>query len=306
MSRSPRILIVDDDRDFAAIYQEILGKLGAQVQVARSATEAVSILERDGSSLDVVLLDQKLQGPGGPDVGLDLIAKTIDLAPFAKPIVVTGYASAEAIERAFQLGVYDYLVKNGAFEALLRAKVRNAIEVTSERRLASASFSPQHLTAAWEAALASKDRNEKGRLLEELVKALFRATGFERVQTRLTTDTEEIDVTVENRPLDGPWRDDGAYLIGECKNWSGKCGPQEVRVLLDKMRTKLSRVRCGFLVAPGGFTDGSRAVLDQHRTDHLLVVLIGAEDLERWVRAPNAAARRDILSELYKRSVFSG
>jgi len=68
-----------------------------------------------------VLLDQKLQGPGGPDSGLDLIVDVGRLAPFAKTIVVTGYATPPAIERAFRSGVYDHLMKNGAFEALLRA-----------------------------------------------------------------------------------------------------------------------------------------------------------------------------------------
>ena len=304
-----QVLIVDDDRDFALFYREVLEKQGVQVTVASTTEGAIQVMEKSGLELDVVLLDQKLRGPGGPDVGLDLIAHASALAPFAKTIVVTGYASPEAIERAFGLGVYDYLVKNGAFEALLRAKVRNATEVASERRIAAASAQAvsDQLKAVWESARSQSDRNKKGAQLEELVKRLFHATpGFERVFTRLRTQSEEIDLTIENRSGEFPWRNDGPYLLGECKNWSGKCGPEEVRILRSKMETKFGRVRTGFFIAPGGFTKPARSILDEYRAhpSQLLLVLVGEEDLHRWIDAPDQRARLDVLAELYRRSVF--
>jgi CheY-like chemotaxis protein len=108
MTAPGHILIVDDDAPFVRIYREIFEGEGLAVTAAHSAAEAARALE-SGAELDVVLLDQKLQGPGGPDTGLDLIEQVARLAPFAKTIVVTGYATPSAIERAFELGVYDYL-----------------------------------------------------------------------------------------------------------------------------------------------------------------------------------------------------
>jgi len=67
-------------------------------------------------AIDVVLLDQRLRGRGDiEESGLDLISQAQSLAPFAKMIIVTAYATSDAIERAFEFGIYDYLVKNGAF-----------------------------------------------------------------------------------------------------------------------------------------------------------------------------------------------
>src|SRR5436190_23769138 len=108
MTAPGHILIVDDDAPFVRIYREIFENEGLIVIVAHSSTEAIRTLETRGPQLDVVLLDQKLQGPGGPDSGLDLIEQVVRFAPFAKAIVVTGYATPNAIERAFELGVYDY------------------------------------------------------------------------------------------------------------------------------------------------------------------------------------------------------
>lgn len=92
-----RILLIDDDLEFVTIYEEILESQGVVVIVAHTAEDALRYLEADGKTLDVVLLDQKLRGPGGPDTGLGLISRIHELAPFAETIVVTGYASADAI-----------------------------------------------------------------------------------------------------------------------------------------------------------------------------------------------------------------
>ena len=304
MTPPGRILIVDDDVPFVRVYREIFEKEGLLVTAAHSASEAVATLESTGSELDVVLLDQKLQGPGGPDTGLDLIEQVARLAPFAKAIVVTGYATPSAIERAFDLGVYDYLVKNGAFEALLRAKVRNAIEVTSaQRQVALKDLEVLgELRTMWGRVRTERDRNRKGKLLEELIKLLFHATpGFGRVTTRLDNGIEEIDVKVDNRSDELPWKDEGAYLLGECKNWSSRCGANEVRGFRAKFDAKYSRVRTGFLFAPGGFTKEAHEDVRSNKAGAVLIILVDGEDLERWIAAEDRLA---VLRELHERAVF--
>lgn len=304
MTDPGHILIVDDDVAFVRIYREIFENEGLHVTAAHSIAEATKILEGTGTELDVVLLDQKLQGPGGPDSGLDLIEQVARLAPFAKSIVVTGYATPAAIERAFRSGVYDYLVKNGAFEALLRAKVRNAVETTSGQRLAALKESAVigELRARWDQVRTETDRNRKGKLLEELTKLLFLATpGFGRVTTRLDNGTEEIDLKVENRSEDSIWKAEGPYLLGECKNWSTKCGANEVRAFRAKFSAKYNRVHTGFLIAPGGFTKEVYEDVRSHKEGAILIILVDAADLERWIAADDRLA---ILRELHERVVF--
>jgi CheY-like chemotaxis protein len=305
MTNPGRILIIDDDREFVRIYKEMLESQGVEVVAAYAADEAVRCLETGGAMLDIVLLDRKLKGAGGPDTGLELISRIRELAPFVETIVVTGHASPEAIERAFELDVYDYLVKNGAFEALLRAKVRNALEVAAERRAASRSRDElvHGLRELWNRVRAETNRNRKGKLLEELVKDLFRATpGFEYVKTNLSNESEEIDIVVENRSDDPLWRNGGTqYLPGECKNWSSRCDAAEFRNFYGKLTGKYKRARTGFFIAPGGFTSGffhEKA----HRTENeVLVIPIDAAALERWIEADDKLA---VLSELHKHATF--
>ncbi|KYF57024.1 hypothetical protein BE08_06655 [Sorangium cellulosum] len=109
----------------------MLSAEGYTVETATTHAEALRRLDEPGWS--VILVDQKLQGPGGPDTGLDLITESRRRAPGAKVLLATAYASKETVERAFREGAYDYLEKTPVFEALLRVKVRNAMEAVRER-----------------------------------------------------------------------------------------------------------------------------------------------------------------------------
>ena len=95
-----QILIVDDDAAFVELYRELLEAEGHRVVVANTSEAGTQVLETRGTEIDVVLIDQKLQGAGGPDSGLELLARVRQLTPFAKAIIVTGYSSPEAFELA--------------------------------------------------------------------------------------------------------------------------------------------------------------------------------------------------------------
>ncbi|MFZ5444345.1 MAG: response regulator [Myxococcota bacterium] len=300
------VLIIDDDPAFVDLYTEVLEGEGHQVVVANSAQKAAEILDARGRELDVVLIDQKLQGPGGPDSGLELLARVRRVTPLAKAIIVTGYSSAEAVERAFREGVYDYLIKNGAFEALLKAKIRNAVESTLERRLRASTRDQREaeLRAAWQGCMTESNRNRKGALLERVVKLLFASTpGFENVSTELRNDNEQLDIVIENRVKDGPWaKEQSAYFIGECKNWSSKADAAEARNFWSRFDVKNRRVRAGFFISLGGFTAGfEKTRLERSATD-VVVVLVTKDDVQAWIDAPD---RLLFLNQLHQRATLN-
>jgi len=102
-----RILIVDDDVAFLKAYRLLLGQERDDIETATDQDAALGHLDRGG--WDVVLLDQKLRGAGGPDTGIDLVQEVLCRAPGARPIIVTAYASPDVVLRAFEAGAYDYL-----------------------------------------------------------------------------------------------------------------------------------------------------------------------------------------------------
>jgi CheY-like chemotaxis protein len=301
MTRCGRILIVDDDPAFIETYKDLLAAEGYTVETASTYAEALQRLDEPDWS--VVLVDQKLQGPGGADTGLDLIAQSRSRAPGAKVLLATAYASKEAVERAFREGAYEYLEKTAVFEAMLRVKVRNAMEVVSERWLATLNLEDTELAIreTWAAAQAERDKNKKSILLERLVALLLKSIpGFDRLDTRLRNSVEEIDVLVQNGSTDPFWQKESSYILVECKNWSKHIGTKELRDLWGKMEGRYNRCRLALLIAPGGIAPTVRDLQLRKSEEDMLVVLIGAGDLDNLIRCND---RNEALKEMHRRAV---
>jgi CheY-like chemotaxis protein len=301
MSGYGRILIVDDDPAFLETYEDLLSAEGYVVETAKSHSDALRRLDEPGWS--VVLVDQKLQGPGGPDIGLDLIIEARRRAPGAKAMLVTAYASRDAVERAFRDGAYDYLEKTPVFEALLRVKVRNAMEAVRERWLATLDLdeTERAIVETWAVAQVERDGNRKGLLLERLVALLLKSVpGFDRLDMRLRNRVEELDVLVQNSSPDPFWQKESPYILVECKHWSKPVGAKELRDLWGKMEGRYDRCRLALLIAPGGFADTVRALQLRKAEKETLVILIGAGDLDELIRRQD---RGEALKEMHRRAV---
>jgi PAS domain S-box-containing protein len=110
-----RILLVDDDRDFALAHAKLLGLEGYEVAVARDEAEALEALRR--SDPQVALLDVRLEKSSG----LDLIAPMTDVRPGLITIMLSGYAGVDEAIASVRRGAYDFLRKPVHPEELLAA-----------------------------------------------------------------------------------------------------------------------------------------------------------------------------------------
>ena len=294
MSTGGKVLIVDDERSFIDTYRDLLGEQGYLVDAATDAAAARAKLTEGHYS--VVVLDQKLEGSIGPDSGLDLLTEFSVLAPGAKVIVATAYASREAIDRAFAAGAYDYLEKNPkTFETQLRIKVRNAFEMYRERELSQLSRNPadlqRRLTDLWDLTRGEENPQRKGRLLEDLVALLFRSIpGFHVVKERQSNRLQEIDVVVANESNDPLWSKEGSIILVECKNQKDRSGSPELLVFEGKMKRYRARCTVGFFVALAGFTRGFAGQGSATSTERLLVVPIDGEALHALVTSEDRNA----------------
>jgi two-component system response regulator AtoC len=100
-----KVLMVEDDKNFAAITRKELERLGFEVQIARGAKEALSLAGAD--DFDVILLDLRL----GSDSGLEILARLRDEGADAEVIVLTGHGTIESAVEAMRQGAREYLTK---------------------------------------------------------------------------------------------------------------------------------------------------------------------------------------------------
>jgi CheY-like chemotaxis protein len=300
MTRPGKLLAIDDEDDILDVYREILAEEGLEIHTARSYQAALQLL--DEGDWSIVLIDQRLRGPSSADDGLELIEEVGIRSPAAKTIVVTGYATDDAIVAAFERGVYDYVQKTREFPTLLRFKVRNALEVLRERWLTHASdpASPE-LAEVWNRARTETDATVKGRLLEDVLDVVLRRVPGFVVSQRLKSPGEEFDLVVRNESMSPFWVREGQYLLVECKNWSSRVGRPELDAFDMKLRRRQGRAKLGFLVAPSGFSEPLKSMLAGRERSEA-IVLVDGSDLARLVATDDVDA---MLKELHQRSVVA-
>lgn len=300
MIRHDKILAIDDEQKVLDIYRQLLAEDGLELRTVTGVQQAADAL--DEGDWAIVLLDQRLHGAYGDDEGLELLPEIERRSPGAKTIVVTGYASPKAIERAFNAGVYDYVEKTENFETLLRAKVRNAAEVARQQWLTRTSQTEPDapLAKLWAEVRNEADRNRKGRLLEDLVELLFTLVPGLIVAARHRGPDEEFDLIVRNESRDSLWAKESAIFLVECKNWSSKVGPDELDRFGNKLKRRYGRAKLGFFVAVNGFTKGFDTTRAATREQDILVVPLDGSELQRLVDGPE---REALLKQFYQQAI---
>jgi len=100
-----RVLIVDDDRDFAESTADLLALHGFEVLPIFDTGAALRAV--DTFSADVALIDVRL----GTGSGIDLVRVLKESNPGVTCVMMTAFASTDSAIEALHLGAYDYLRK---------------------------------------------------------------------------------------------------------------------------------------------------------------------------------------------------
>lgn len=116
-----RLLLVDDEKDYANVLANRLGKRGMAVVKAYSGSEAIYALRN--RDFDVAVLDLKMEDMDGLEV-LRVLKK---MDPRLAVIMLTGHGSQEAAQAGLRMGAFDCLTKPCLLNELIE-KIRGAHE----------------------------------------------------------------------------------------------------------------------------------------------------------------------------------
>jgi DNA-binding NtrC family response regulator len=125
------LLIVDDERSIRDGCREVAQGLGFTTYIADNAEHAYRVI--DTASIDVLLLDLRLPGPGG----LEILREVKRRRPETVVVVITGYATVQSAVQAMKHGAYDFVTKPFNLEEIrmLLERVLGHLQLTSENRL---------------------------------------------------------------------------------------------------------------------------------------------------------------------------
>ena len=121
MGKKPRVLIVDDEQDFANTLAERLALRDFDTVVKKDGEGALVAVENNPP--DVVVLDIRMPGIGG----FEVLRRIKSTHPRVQVILLTGHGSTGDGIKGMELGAFDYLIKPVDIKDLM-TKIKAAIE----------------------------------------------------------------------------------------------------------------------------------------------------------------------------------
>ncbi len=115
-----RVLLVDDEEEFATTLAERLSMRGLEVETALDGESALELMDADPP--DVVLLDVLMPGMGG----LEVLRRIRSTSPGTQVILLTGHGSTRDGMEGMRQGAFDYLMKPLKIEELVK-KLEEAV-----------------------------------------------------------------------------------------------------------------------------------------------------------------------------------
>jgi NADH:ubiquinone oxidoreductase subunit E/ActR/RegA family two-component response regulator len=131
----PQVLVVDDQLTVVRSWEAVLSETGIEVTGTRDGREAWEKFQK--ARFDAVITDIKMPGMDG----MELLKKIKESGKEAEVVVFTGYGSQDHVDRAKDLGVYEFILKPVSPTTMTDVALR---------ALARRGFSKDQFTPRWQ------------------------------------------------------------------------------------------------------------------------------------------------------------
>ena len=113
LGKGESLLIIDDSAEQRALAERMMQRLGYEVYTAASGEEAVLLVKK--RRYDLLILDMIM--PPGMD-GLETYKQILEIVPYQKAIIASGYAKSERVHEMQQIGAGSYIKKPFTLEKI--------------------------------------------------------------------------------------------------------------------------------------------------------------------------------------------
>lgn len=117
-----KVLLVDDEKDFADALAQRLEIRGFSMKVAYSGDTAIEILS--GNDMDVVIMDIKMPGMEG----IEALERVKSMNPLIEVVMLTAHGSLGEAIRTMKIGAHDFLMKPAPIDDIIE-KITAAAEI---------------------------------------------------------------------------------------------------------------------------------------------------------------------------------
>jgi len=100
-----QILVLDDELDAVVLLKRLFEGKGPRVFAVTEEEEAIA--HARANPVDLAIIDIRLKNI----LGIEVLEELKKIAPQIRAVLLTGYPTLETAQKAFELGVSEYLVK---------------------------------------------------------------------------------------------------------------------------------------------------------------------------------------------------
>jgi DNA-binding NtrC family response regulator len=119
------ILVLDDELDAVVLIKRLFEQKGHQVFGFTEEEEAIA--HARANKVDLAIIDIRLK----KILGVEVLEELKKISPQIRAVMLTGYPTLESAQKAFELGVSEYLVKPIDIDEL-EEKVENILSSAGE------------------------------------------------------------------------------------------------------------------------------------------------------------------------------
>ena len=105
MMSHTKVLLVDDEVEFASALAERLQMRDYDVKTASNGLEAMALFH--GSPPDIVILDLRIPGMDG----LEILKNIKIFDPTIEVLILTGHGDVESVAEGMKNGAFEYIMK---------------------------------------------------------------------------------------------------------------------------------------------------------------------------------------------------
>jgi len=117
------ILIVDDDKQIATVFQVALTSAGYKVMTANDGQSGINMVKQ--AKFDLVLLDEMMPDMSGNDVLRSL--KEDDTTKTTTIVMLSNFGNNDMVKEALDTGAADYILKYQVSPTDLPVKVKEIV-----------------------------------------------------------------------------------------------------------------------------------------------------------------------------------
>src|SRR6266850_1508256 len=127
-TKSPTILVIDDDAEIRYSLSRVVSSRGYQVAEAASGEQGIALVKK-GPPPDLVFLDVRMSGMSG----IEALQHIRSANPKQLVVLMTAYGTAQTAIEAMKYGAFDYVMKPFDPEKVL-ALAEKALKAHADRR----------------------------------------------------------------------------------------------------------------------------------------------------------------------------